>query len=83
MTTDKHGKPLESAEDAAKAWFEFLINKFKTTSTEIQRPEMASIPSFRGVNAPLTRVEFDRVVVKMFNFKAVGPDGIPAEAIKY
>ena len=37
----------------------------------------------RGANAELTRKEFEVAVAKMENRKAVGPEGIPTETIKY
>ena len=44
---------------------------------------MPDIPTYRAPDSALTRLEFDSAVAKMPNFKAVGPDGIPAEVIKY
>ena len=83
LTTDESGKLLESAEQSAQMWFRFLRDKFKQTDQEVNRPEMDDIPSYRSPNSVLTRREFDTAVACMKNNKAVGPDGIPAEAIKY
>ena len=83
IKTDDQGNLLGSATDTAKAWFKFLSNKFKATPAECQRPEMPKIPDFRAAGAALTRQEFERAVATMPNHKAVGPDGIPAEAIKF
>ena len=44
---------------------------------------MAQIPEHREPSSSLSRKEFDEAVNLMANMKAVGPDGVPAEAIKY
>ena len=60
----------------------FLINKFKRTNKEEDRPDMEDIPEYRDTDADLARKEFDVTVVKLTNHKAVGPDGIPIESMK-
>ena len=82
LTRDKNGKLLESAEELAATWKQFLQEKFAATEREAQRPEMEQIPSYRAPNAELTLSEFNKAVAKLPNHKAVGPDGIPAEVIK-
>ena len=44
---------------------------------------MADIPPERQATDGLQRAEFDIAVSKMSDRKAVGPDGVPAEAFKY
>ena len=84
LTTDKDGKLLESAEATAERWLGFLRKKFEATKRERDvRPAMPEIPSFRSRDSALTRKEFEDAVTDMPNFKATGPDRIPAELIKY
>ena len=82
ITADKQGNLLESAEQAAEIWLQFLKDKFDSTDAERTRP-MPDIPSERSPTSGLTRKEFDEAIKRMSNNKAAGPDGIPVEAIKY
>lgn len=82
LTTDENGNLLKSAEDIAATWFCFLKKKFAKTCRELSRL-FAPIPDFRAPDAGLKRAEFENAVNKLPNNKAVGPDDIPAEAIKY
>ena len=60
-----------------------LSVKFTPTTAERQRSEMSTIPNLRVVDFALARQEFDRSVVVMSKHKAVVPDGVPAEVMKY
>ena len=82
ITTDEHGKILESAKEAEELWRKFLSNKFDATERERSRP-MWDIPSWRSPNSNLTWKEFKEAIKRMSNSKAAGPDGIPVEAIKH
>ena len=44
---------------------------------------MSWIPEHRVASSALTHKEFDETVNLMTNMKAVGPDGVSSEAIKY
>ena len=83
LNTDADGNMLKSAEEIAKTWEKFLKKKFAATPAEIARPAMPPIPPERLPTDNLTRDEFEKSVNRMPNGKAVGPDGVPAEAFKY
>ena len=83
LSTDESGSLLKSAEEVAAVWERFLSGKFAATAEEANRPAMADIPADRAEGDTLTRKEFEAAVKKLSNNKAVGPDGVPAEAFKY
>ena len=69
-------------EEVAATWFEFLKNKFAATPAELGRDPLEQLPE-PDPNDHITRKEFDAAVKKLKSNKATGPDGIPAEAIKF
>lgn len=83
LTKHKSGDLIKSSEELAMIWYDFLRKKFSQTDAEVERPQMPPIPSERSPEDALKRAEFDVVVSKMPDRKAVGPDGVPAEAFKY
>ena len=84
ITRKEDGELITSPEEAAALWQKFLSEKFDSTEAEkAERPAMAQIPSHRDPSSALTREEFNTAARLMSNMKAVGPDGVPAEAIKY
>ena len=64
-------------------WSRFLKKKFSETDAEKRRQKMEDIPRYRAPGSHVTWKEFSKSVACMPNHKAVGPDGIPSEAIKY
>ena len=65
----------------AKAWYQFLSEKFSATEAEQGRPEREELPD-TTYTEELTDEQFDRGLAKMANNKACGPDGIPVELYK-
>ena len=81
LNTDSNGNILQSAEDVAATWYQFLKKKFAATPTEQGRPEMETLPCTQGEHG-LTDIQFKRGLAKMSNDKATGPDRIPAKLYK-
>ena len=79
LTTDENGFLLQTPEDVAKTWRNFLSKKFSATTKESTRPEMEFIPKTYD---PITRKEFNSAIRKLNLGKATGPDGIPAVVYK-
>ena len=84
LTRQADGELITSPEEAAAIWQKFLSEKFDSTKAEKEdRPAMPQIPPHRESTSAISRNEFNDAVRLMSNMKAMGPDGVPAEAIKY
>ena len=59
------------------------MTKFASTPAEKSRDPLEVLPTERTTADSLTRDEFDRALRGMSDGKAVGPNGVPAEAYKY
>ena len=81
LTKDGNGNLLNS-EEVAATWYEFLKEKFAATPEERSRAPLEPLPD-PDPSDHITRKEFDAAVKRLKSNKATGPDGIPAEAIKY
>ena len=84
LVTNASGALIKSSTELAAVWADFLQRKFESTDdAESNRPPMADIPTERYAEDDLQRDEFDVAVSTIPDRKAVGPDGVPAEAFKY
>ena len=79
LTTDENGKLLQTPEDVANTWRNFLSKKFQPTIKESLRPNLEHIPKTID---PITRKEFNSAIRKLHLGKATGPDGVPAVVYK-
>ena len=82
LTKDENGDLLNSPEEVASTWYKFLKTKFAATPEELKRDPMEPLPEPDPTDC-ITRKEFDEAVKRLKCNKATGPDGVPAEAIKY
>ena len=82
LTKDKDNNLLKSPEEVAETWFKFLKKKFAATPAELDRDPLEPLPESDPSDL-ITRKEFDAAVKRLKSNKATGPDGIPAEAIKF
>ena len=81
--TNATGALIKSSAELAAVWVDFLQQKFVATDAESRQSPMADIPTEWQTTDDLQRAEFDVAVSKMPDRKAVGPDGVPAEAFKF
>ena len=80
----KAGKRIDSPQELADIWKEFLGTKFSATTREHLRAEFEDLPEKSDPDEMLTRQEYDDAVdsMKMQMQKAPGMDKIPAEVWK-
>ena len=83
LALDNQGNLLKSPADVAATWYTFLANKFAATAAEKTREPLEQLPTIRRPEDMLSREEFNKALKKMSDGKAVGPEGVPAEAYKY
>ena len=82
LTTNGQGGMLNSAQDVASRWYNFLVDKFAATAAECERPPMQGLPPTVGQD-PLSTEEILDGLRRMNSGKATGPDGIPIEVFKH
>ena len=82
LTKDAQNNLLNSPEEVAKTWYTFLKDKFAATPEEKARDPLEPLPK-SDPDDQITRKEFNAAVKRLKTNKATGPDGIPAEAIKF
>ena len=82
LTKDENGNLLNYPEEVVTTWFNFLKAKFAATPEEMKRDPMEPLPASDPTDR-ISRKEFDKFVKRLKSYKTTGPDGIPAEAIKY
>ena len=75
------GAPLDDVTAVAQAWEEFLTDKFAATDSEVNRPEMETLPPTQGTDQ-LEVEEIMQGMQRMNNGKARGPDDIPVIVYK-
>ena len=78
----KDGQRIQTPEELASIFQDFLEKKFAKTEMEEMRAELEALPEQDGVGE-LTREEFETAVKRMKNGKATGKDGIAAEVWKH
>jgi len=80
---DKEGKPITSIEGQIHGWNEYLEEILNTSTTNMEREELTSIPTELtiSIRPPLKR-ETVNAIKAMKNGKAAGADNIPAEVLK-
>jgi len=80
---DKEGKSITSMEGQIHRWKEYLEEILNTSTTNMEREELASISTELpiSIRPPLKR-ETVNAVKAMKNRKAAGADNIPAEVLK-
>ena len=59
-----------------------MLEKFRATTEEDNRPEMQALPNTKGGDDVLTHAEVEQGIAKMRNGRACGLDKIPAELYK-
>lgn len=76
---DAKGEPLRKEREIQDRWGEYF---HRLLNEENSRDPYSDMPPVSGPITTITRVEVEHALGKMKNGKAVGPDGIPAEAWK-
>ena len=79
------GTLLRSKQDIMERWaehFRALLNTERPADENVLQ-RLPAFPEAEDLSLPPTRMEFDQAVLSLKNGTAPGPDGIPAEAIKY
>jgi len=80
---DKEGKSITSMEGQILRWKEYLEGILNTSTTNMEREELASIATELPISIrPPSKREIVNAIKAMKNRKAAGADNIPAEVLK-
>jgi hypothetical protein len=71
-------QPKEAAEIVAKYFHSLFFNSAYSSLSNL-----SNSPSNKSLNSPITTAEVQAATSKLRNGRAVGPDGLPGELLKY